>query len=278
MNRDTGMFSERHGFRPEHDGRLVYDDVPMKVRAEYMTILQTVLDNCSGAVRHCALKVLRQRPNPHHNSTQGDAHYEIATLLQNAPWYGVLDVVEAVHSIANDDGYLADGDEYEHAVNRLFVEYGIGWKLVAGRLDIRGAESFELLRERTSEAVNASPYDVAASELNEAWSDLSRRPEPDVSGAATHALAALEALAREFTSDVKSTLGEIIKKHPGTFPPPVDDAVTKLWGYASNEARHGKEKRNLELDEVLLLVGICATLADYLIRKMPLESDAEGMP
>lgn len=66
----------------------------------------------------------------------------------------------------------------------------------------------------------------------------------------------------------KPTLGDIIKKHADIFPPPLDDALSKLWGYASNEARHGKEGRNLELDEVFLFVGVSATLATYLARKV----------
>src|SRR4051812_49109441 len=108
MNGRSERFSRRHGLAHKHEGPLVYDDVPMKVRAEYLTILQTVLDNCSGAVRHCALKVLRQRPNPDYIHTQDDAYREIAKLLQNAPWHGVLDVIEAVYAIANDEHYIAD--------------------------------------------------------------------------------------------------------------------------------------------------------------------------
>ena len=65
------------------------------------------------------------------------------------------------------------------------------------------------------------------------------------------------------------------KKRPSPFGPawacflhPLNEAAAKLWGFASNNARHGSENRKLELDEVFLVVGTCTTLATYLTRNM----------
>ena len=53
----------------------------------------------------------------------------------------------------------------------------------------------------------------------------------------------LECLARDVAGDKKATLGDILKKHPGLLPRPLDKAIEQMWGYASNfepsnEARH----------------------------------------
>ena len=61
-------------------------------------------------------------------------------------------------------------------------------------------------------------------------------------------------MARDLTGDPKATLGEILKRHPGLLPRPLDTALSQVWGYASNEARH-------------VLVGLSATISTYLLRK-----------
>ena len=66
--------------------------------------------------------------------------------------------------------------------------------------------------------LEASKRPTAAGHLHEALQDLSRRPEPDLPGAAYHAMGALECVARDLTDDPKSTLGEILKRHPGLLP------------------------------------------------------------
>ncbi|MDA1018408.1 MAG: hypothetical protein O3A00_28625, partial [Planctomycetota bacterium] len=104
-------------------------------------------------------------------------------------------------------------------------------------------------------------------ELKEAIGDVSRRPAPDTSGAIQHAMAALECVARDIAEDPKPTLGKLIQKHPDLFPPPVDKAIEKLWGYASEIARHGREGNDPTREEAILVVGVSATLVNYLIHK-----------
>ena len=102
---------------------------------------------------------------------------------------------------------------------------------------------------------------------NEEALALSRRPEPDLRGAVYHAMGSLECLARAITGDPKATLGEILKKHPDLVPRPLNEALSKMWGYASNEARHIKEGREPKREEAELLVGLAAMVATYLSKK-----------
>jgi hypothetical protein len=74
-------------------------------------------------------------------------------------------------------------------------------------------------------------------------------------------------VARDLTGNPKATLGEILKRHPGLLPKPLDEALSKVWGYASNEARHVVEGRDISRDEAVLLVGLSATVTTYLLRK-----------
>lgn len=112
-----------------------------------------------------------------------------------------------------------------------------------------------------------SGQSTAGTELHEAIQDLSRRPEPDPTGAVQHAMAALECVAREITGDSKATLGEIIKRFPDAIPKPLDSAIDKAWGFASEQGRHIREGRAPERDEAELIVGLAAALCTYLVRK-----------
>jgi hypothetical protein len=96
-----------------------------------------------------------------------------------------------------------------------------------------------------------------------AWTVVSS----DLRDAVIHAAGCLECVARDVTGDKKATLGEIIKKHPGLVPRPLDTAIEKMWGYASNEARHVAEGQQPGREEAGLMVGIAATMATYLSKK-----------
>jgi hypothetical protein len=80
-------------------------------------------------------------------------------------------------------------------------------------------------------------------------------------------MGALEAVARDLTGDAKATLGEAIKRNPKLLPKPLDTALSQVWGYASNEARHVEEGREPEREEAELVVGLAAVVATYLTKK-----------
>ena len=117
------------------------------------------------------------------------------------------------------------------------------------------------------EALESAGRKTASSEMHEALSDLSRRPEPDLTGAVQHAMAALECVARDVCDDPKKTLGEVIKHYPGTIPKPLDGSIEKAWGFASGMARHIAEGHEPEHREVELVVGLAATVATFLSRR-----------
>jgi hypothetical protein len=102
--------------------------------------------------------------------------------------------------------------------------------------------------------------------------DLSKRPTPDITGAIQHAMAALECVARDVTGDQNATLGELIKQNPGLLPKPLDTGVEKIWGYASDQARHVREGKTPDIREAELVVGLAGSLATYLVKKFTPQS------
>ena len=138
--------------------------------------------------------------------------------------------------------------------------------MIEGEIVTRGTETFESNVHGAVEALEVAGRFTARDEIHEALIDLSRRPEADLTGAIQHAMAALECVARDVCGDERATLGEVIKRYPGTIPKPLDESVAKAWGYASEMARHIREGRKPERREVELIVGLAATVATYLSR------------
>jgi hypothetical protein len=144
---------------------------------------------------------------------------------------------------------------------------GIGWKINENQIETRGDEIFETAVNNVVEVLEVAKLNTAKAEIREAITDLSRRPTPDITGAIQHSLACLECVSREITGDRKLTMGKIIEKHPNIVPKPLDSAIEKIWGFASNQGRHLQEGQAPEYLEAELVVELTATIATYLGKK-----------
>jgi len=230
-------------------------------------------------LRRLVSRVLRTPPNPNNWSEYPNIDEEVRENLRECPWYRVYDATEAIYALLRDRAVVMPGNRSEAAaeyfaeeINSFFRERGIGWQLLDGSIEVRGAETFEQAVHGGRDALEEVGKATAAKELHEALGDLSRRPEADITGAIQHAMAALECVARDAVGDQKATLGEILRRYPELFPPPLDQALHKIWGYASEAGRHLKEGKAPEFDEAELIVGACGTMCRYLARKISVAS------
>lgn len=260
-------FSRRHGFRH-------FRNVPITVRTDAPPELRSVVIQLAyecgfspKTLRSLVCRTLRKRPDSSNWSEFPNIDDEIHSLVDDSEWYRVYDVIEAVAGAMRQAPFSYEADQFESELNDYLVENGIGWKLAAGRIEVRGDEIFEQSIHGVEEQLQASGFVTATSELREAIRDLSRRPAPDVTGTIQHSMAALECVARAVCANEKATLGEILKQYRGIIPRPLDEAVSKLWGFASENARHISEGRKPSFAEAELLVGVVASVATYLAKK-----------
>jgi len=80
-------------------------------------------------------------------------------------------------------------------------------------------------------------------------------------------MGSLECVARDVAGDPNATLGEILRRYPGMLPKPLDTALSQVWGYASNQARHVQEGRDISREDAEFPVGLSATVSTYLSSK-----------
>lgn len=129
--------------------------------------------------------------------------------MASAPWYRVYDFVEYLYDqliIRSWDEELTE--RWSKFVNELFLEKGVGWRLQEGQLERLGGNGFQEAVDGARAALCGDKHRTAHAEISEALKDLSRRPDPDLTGAVQHAMAALECTAREVTRDPRPTLGD----------------------------------------------------------------------
>jgi hypothetical protein len=261
-------FSKRYGYRKQPAEISIREDAPESLRH---FVLHTAVELECGphCLRDIVCGVLRVRPEPSNWSAYPNVWQEVESLVYGCEWFQVYDIIERIHASFQKDpldrGQKAT--QFATAINDVFIDDGVGWQLVDGLVVTRGSEVFEESVKRAVAALDARGRATARDEIHEALKDLSRRPEADLTGAIQHSLAALECVYRDVAGNAKPTLGDLLKRYPNLIPPPLDAAVEKAWGYASEMGRHIREGREPERNEVELIVGIAATVATYLTQK-----------
>jgi hypothetical protein len=263
---DTPTFSQRHGYTPPEAEITVRYDAPSWLRS---LIIRIAYDSklSPSDVREILCNMLLEEPDSNNWSDFPNIDDEAHGLLSGAEWFQVYDLVEIIARRFQHKALEPQLQDFTKKLNDAFRRKGVGWQLVDGKLEIRGPEIFEQSVRKAQVTLEQTGRRVAHNEIHQALMDLSKRPDPDITGAIQHAMAALECVARDVTGDQNATLGELVKGNPGLLPAPLDKGVEKIWGYASDKARHVREGNPLDIREAELVVGLAGSVATYLVKK-----------
>lgn len=256
-------FSKRFGhFKIKENEIVVREDAPQELR-DYIRTAFYDLKKMPSELLPIVCKVLKVAPEG--NWTEyPNIDYEIKSNLDNCEWFLIYDIIEGIIKNLKPDECKMFTDD----LNDYFKVNGIGWKIENKQIETRGDEVFESAVKTVESVLESAKLRKAKTEIREALKDLSRRPQPDVTGAIQHSLACLECVTREVAGDRKSTLGELMKKFPGVIPTPLDQAVTKIWGFTSEQGRHLREGQTPGYIEAELIVEVSAAISTYLGKKL----------
>lgn len=218
-------------------------------------------------VRRELCSILLKRPDEN-NWSRSNVMAENLSLIDNCEWYFVYDVIERIVDILHGRLESEAADSFSKRVNRYFARKGIGWELDNGSVVFRGDDDFQATMKNAQTDLEAAGSRTASSELKESRRDLSRRPEPDITGSIQHAMAAVECLIRTVSNDPKGTLGGILSKHKHLLPETLRTSLEKAWGFSSEMARHIREGRVPSLPEAEFVVGLSGLMCSYLARTL----------
>ncbi len=256
-------FSDRHGYHASEQEIAVREDAPEGLRFAIPLIAQDA-GMTPTAMRRAVCQVLLVRPDPNNWSDYPNVWGEVNGLIEDCPWFKVYDIAEALHAAFAAD-FPDRAEQFQDRLNQYFLENGIGWEMSDGQILYRGSEAFAETTREAADVLTQAGRSAAANEIHEALQDISRRPEPDVTGAIQHAIAAMECTARDITGQPNLTLGRLVSRLDLT--PPLDSAIEKLWGYASDRARHIREGQSVAREEADLVVSVACAVCTFLSRR-----------
>lgn len=268
MSRD---FSQRHGYGVADAEITVREDAPDDLRYAVAEIARSA-GMAPKQIRSIVCRVLFAAPDPNNWSDYPNIWDEVLWLLRDCEWFKVYDVAEALWRSLE---YQEENQNiFQRELNRFLREKGIGWELKdPDGILFRGGETFAAATRGAAKALRESGRSVAANELHEALRDISRRPIPDRTGAIQHAIAALECTARDVTGQPNATLGALLPKLD--LPKPLDTAVEKLWGFASERARHLREGEAVDDHEAELIVSVACAISIFLVKQNNVKQETD---
>jgi hypothetical protein len=279
-------FSKRRGYIGQPKENTIWEDAPESLR---YCVLETAseLGWEPSVMQEIVCRVLKKVPNKFNWTERPNIWEEVQGLVYGCEWFRVYDIAEAFYArfLKNEAETVGVTSEiygqgasasFSDSINSFCLEQGIGWQLVNGAIVTRGDEAFERTIEiADQELVNRQ---TTRTRIQEAINDLSRRPEPDLPGAISHAFAAMECIIgdiqytpEEIRENTHHTFGSFLQQHADLFPSEdFKDGFQRLWKYANNKgSRHGKEGVEPARDEAELIVSLAAALVTYLNRKHP---------
>lgn len=265
-------FSVRHGYAPDAAPPPIKyrEDAPEDVRRTIIEIAANTGWDYDGILQLATGIGKRSWEPPEAIQSGTSSRAQLYRLVSTWKWFKVYDFVEHLYSAMSDWQMQGEPeDHFERKINEYFEHSGVGWRLDSGKITSRGSEVFEASVHAVIPVLQEVGLQTAEREIHEALSDLSRRPTPDLTGAIQHAMAALECVARKASGDPNPTLGKLLERHPGLIPKPLDAAVEKAWGFASERGRHIREGEEPTRADAELIVGMAATVATFLSRKLP---------
>ena len=254
-------FSSRYGFYSDNPDISVRYEAPESLRGAILMIAERVGMN-PKRLRRVLCEVLLVLPDPQNWTDYPNVWDEATSLIVGCAWHKVYVIAEELY--AHLESGLGNHQDFEDLLNQFFLENGIGWEMTGGLILFRGEGTFTSA-EAAAKVLTDTGRVNAASEMREAHLDISRRPQPDVTGAIHHAMAALEATARDLSGESTATLGQLVSEL--NLPRPLDGAIAKVWGFASNKARHVKEGQDIDTVDAELVVGVAAAVCTFLANR-----------
>ena len=259
-------FSERQGLAPSEPAITIRNDAPDTFRR---FVVQLWLE--TGIEQSQFKRIVGHILPPDNELVEWRRQRDRLGLdyspLLRCDWPLIYDIIEVMHQhIADAYGWNADGDtQFTNQINRYMRINGIGWELKNGQVISRGPDDYQqavIAAEANAERVSMPD---SANEIREATRDLSKRPTADTTGAISHATVAVESVVREMLGRRKGTLGQLIPELD--LPKPLDQAIEKLWGFASDRARHIKEGQPPTFEDAQFVVHIASATVTYLLAK-----------
>lgn len=192
---------------------------------------------------------------------------QVGFYLHGCKYYEVYDAVEVYLELLDENVR----DERIKELNNLFSDSQLGYRVLINGQCAKITNDLEV--EELNRSI-CSKYDRVNSLFKEAISHFSKN---DYNASVAKSFCALETLLSIVLNE-KGTFSELIKKFENKrfqFHEALKAALVKLYGYASDVARHGsKDEYLIDGDEARFVLIVSSSLINFLICKQEIPNKA----
>ena len=253
-------FSIRYNLRESDNSIIVTNDAPEVFRL-WLIYLVKSLEVSIEKIRASVCACTYQAEDRNNWSPNDFMLSEAQDKLLQAQWYYVYDVAEDLYKQLP----LNKKGVYVEELNTFFYTNGYGWQINNDGIILRRGNVIE--NNNFASALDALAHlSTAQNELKNALQDLSKRPEPDLTGSVHHSLASIECLLRDMFNASGESLGNIIKNNRKKFTSPLDLVIGQLWGYASNHGRHVGEGTEPTFEEAQFVLYTTSAIITFVTK------------
>ena len=191
------------------------------------------------------------------------------TLLDNAPWHSVYDLIERCWPSL---GFLHK-DHFARRVNEYLREEQVGWVFEHGKWARVGDQIGTQNLERAADACEALGADDARKDIENAWGLCNALGEGYEKEAVASAMRALERVVQARTNQPNANLNRIRWEGPDIPHKKLRGVINTLYSYSSDQARHANEEAVVTAKDAHFTVSVAAILIVYLAEE---RSQADG--
>ncbi len=187
----------------------------------------------------------------------------IFNWYKKCEWYEVYDFVEYIVLFESSSQLVEE-------INKVLERELSGYRVVGNVVtDITDEQEIEMLED----ALTNDDFPSVREHLRRALALMSARENPDYRNSIKESISAVESMAKAITGNPKTTLGDalLVLEKNGAIHPALKQALTKLYGYTSDEEgiRHAMlNEPSLTASDAKFFLMVCTSFTNYLKAKI----------
>jgi hypothetical protein len=279
-------FSQRYGYAPKCDITTIVEDAPYWLRLAFVKSVMNQFVHTESGNEPISVNELGQAISIRFHIVPDDAEegYFAYNYVYACDWYRFYDLIELLAELvksfeeSKSEFYFSESDQayfrvygfdpYRGAVNKIFTEGNVGWRLsIAGSLALEKAPALQKRIDGTQQMLT-DEYEPAREHYKKAIRFSSQRPL-DPENSIKEIVSAIESVGRIMYPST-STLGDVIKelRKANVISVQLISILEKFYAYASSEpaVRHGAPVLSkVSFDDAEFCLHVGTAMIRYLI-------------
>jgi hypothetical protein len=252
-------FSERHAIPKKEIPITIRNEAPQNLRSFVVDLYQKYNFRLNPPYKNIIVLLHNIQNNFTVTDESGRKLYYIQDMLRLCEWNIFYEIIEEIMHVLQENNQTAY-EEFEEELNIFFNANGIGYKAVDGLIEVRGDQITEETYQRAIDSLDKAGKLDEKEELKKAYSCISHRENPDITGCLQHLRPVVDNMLR---TGIPKELNQYIWKTN------FDDAYSLItevvFNYTSDKGSHAGKGKHIEIEQAYFMTAIVSALTNYKI-------------